>query len=376
MKRSIKLSNILIAALLICCVDPINFERPDLKPQLVVDGYISNLAGPYTVSLSRSRAVVGNQALRTPVPDAVVKIHSDAQEVETLVEKKDGIYVSTQVQGVVGRSYWITVELLDGSTFESTPEIIKPPATIDLVEYEYEHKTKVVNGLQANDDRFNLLVDATTASESENYFRWKVTGTYKIETRPDLITRDNPDKFGPPLPDPPKCSGWVAYFNKLDPNNSGKKYRVADCTCCTCWVTNYEEAPRLASDELLQGDQFRHVKVGVVPISPETFFEKYHVAITQMALTKSTFNYFKLLKAQKDGVTSLFQPISGKLRGNVARTDAEEEVLGMFYTAGMTTRTLFIEQSDLPVFPGFLEPILKDCRQLRNSTTTKPDFWQ
>jgi len=90
--------------------------------------------------------------------------------------------------------------------------------------------------------------------------------------------------------------------------------------------------------------QFRHVKVGIVPISPETFYDKYHVAVSQMALTKSTFQLLRLIKAQKEGVTSLFQPVSGKLRGNVTRTDADEEVLGLFYAAGISTGTVFIER--------------------------------
>jgi len=49
---------------------------------LVVDGYISNQPGPYMVLLSTSRAVVGNQALRSPVEKATVQIHSDAGEIE------------------------------------------------------------------------------------------------------------------------------------------------------------------------------------------------------------------------------------------------------------------------------------------------------
>jgi hypothetical protein len=368
MMRFTKLSNLLICALLTCCVDPITFERPDLKPQLVVDGYISNLAGPYTVSLSRSRRVVGNQSLRTPVPEAVVRIHSDAQEVETLVEKIGGIYETSEIQGVVGRSYWITIELPDGSTFESTPEIIKPPGTIDSIQYEFEHRMKLTNnGVPTADDRYNIFVDATTAPESENYFRWKVTGTYKIKTHPESITKENPNPRGNPLPNPAPCSGWAVIRNVLT--------RIGDCTCCICWVTNYEKEPRVSYDELLQGDQFNHVKVGIVPISSETFYDRYHVAVSQMAVTKITFNFFKLIKAQKEGVTSLFQPVSGKIRGNVTRTDADEEVLGLFYAAGISTRTLFIERFVLPVFPGELEVITMDCRKLDNSTATKPDFW-
>jgi len=51
------------------------------------------------VLLSTSRAVVGNQALRSPVEKATVQIHSDAGEIETLVGKANGTYLTNQIPG-------------------------------------------------------------------------------------------------------------------------------------------------------------------------------------------------------------------------------------------------------------------------------------
>jgi hypothetical protein len=368
MKRLVKLSNLVILALVTCCIEPIDFEVPPATSQLVVEGFISNEPGPYTVSIYRSRSLKDSQtAGRVPLSSAIVKMYSDAGEEVTLPEQTLGNYTTNAIRGVYGRSYWITIQTPKGTKFESEPEMIKPAGEIDAIRYEYEHRTKIVEGVERNDDRFNVFIDSRTQAESDNYVRWRVVGTYKIETRPDLITAANPTGFGR-IPNPPPCSGYEV--------RNGALTRVGLCTCCICWVTNYETVPQVSDEQFVEGNQFQHVRVGTVPISPETFYDKYHVAVTQMSISKQAFNFFRVMKAQKEGVTSLFQPASGKLRGNLSTKEGDEEAIGLFWAAGVTTRSVYIDRNMVPVYPGALQEIMMECQVLKNSTATKPSFWQ
>jgi hypothetical protein len=132
----------------------------------------------------------------------------------------------------------------------------------------------------------------------------------------------------------------------------------------------------VSDDQLIEGNEFSHVRVGIVPISPVTFYDKYHVSVSQMAISKEAFNFFRLIKAQKEGATSLFQPVSGKLRGNVSAISGNQEVLGLFWAAGVHTSSIYIQRSQLPGYPGSLQDIISECTALKNASANKPAFWQ
>ena len=101
------------------CVDPIAFDVQSIKSQLVVDGSITNEAGPYVVSLFRTRQLKTDLDYRLPEVRAIVKIFSDAGEEETLVENPSGTYTTSTIQGVIGRTYFLRIVTENGSTYES-----------------------------------------------------------------------------------------------------------------------------------------------------------------------------------------------------------------------------------------------------------------
>jgi len=348
------------------CVDPIEFDVASNDSQLVVEGSITNEPGPYVVTLFRTRALQTDIDHRLPVVGATVTILSDAGEEETLIRKGPGTYVTTSIQGVVGRSYFIRITTPEGAIYESKPEMIKPAGRIEALWYEFEARRKPFNTVDINDDRFNVYLNSVTSPEEENYIRWRVVGTYQIETQPWLRTKQNPN--GPGLvPDPQPCSGYENRLNVL--------VEVKDCTCCTCWVTNYEPFPQVSDEQFTESNRFIRKLVGIVPIKPDYFVKGYHVAVSQMSVSKMAYNYFRLIRAQKEGATSLFQPVSGKLRGNISRTNGTEEVQGLFWAAGTTSSTIYIDRADLPNFIGPPPQMIVECDILKNSTPIKPSFW-
>jgi hypothetical protein len=116
--------------------------------------------------------------------------------------------------------------------------------------------------------------------------------------------------------------------------------------------------------------------VGSVPLDGKYFTDKYHVSVSQMSLNKTAFNYFRLVKAQKENSTSLFQPVSGKLRGNVTMINGSDEVQGLFWAAGVANSAVFISPDVLPYRLDPPTPMIIECDVLKNSTATKPSFWK
>jgi hypothetical protein len=351
------------------CVDPIAFDVESTKSQLVIDGSITSGPGPYVVTLTRTRELRSDIDHRARVSGATVTIFSDAGEEETLNEKSPGTYTTSTIQGTVGRSYYIRIITVEGATYESIPEPIKPAGEIESVWYEYEKLRKKDGAIEVNDDRLNVYLNASTPVGEENYIRWRVIGTLEVLTHPKLRVNVNYD-FNPPLitPEPIPCSGWVFRNNLLT--------EVDTCSCCTCWITNYEPVPQVSDEQFIEGNQFRNRKVGLVPIKAELLIMRFHASVSQMSISRTAYNYFRLIKAQKEGAASLFQPVAGKLRGNIIRINGSEEAQGLFWAAGVTDAAVFVDRDNLPEHLKAPEPRIIDCRTLQGATATKPSFWK
>ena len=114
-----------------------------------------------------------------------------------------------------------------------------------------------------------------------------------------------------------------------------------------------------------------------MPITRRTFYDKYYVEVQQMALTKEAFTFWKLVRAQKDGVNSLFQPPLAKLKSNVHNlADTEEQVQGYFAAASIKKKGIFITRVDIPYRVLQIDTLATSCLFGGSSTNLKPSFWK
>jgi Domain of unknown function (DUF4249) len=350
--------------LLTACVDPISFSVPFVGFQLVVDGMITDEAGPYLISLGTVRSVNTDFSTPAPVAGGKITLLSSDGESENLIETETGVFRTSSIQGKVGVAYWIRITMPGGSVYESDPEKMAPVGVVEAVNYEFESYPKTVGGAITTGGRFNIFTDGRTVPGAK-YIRWRLLGTYKVENFPDLKTR--PDVNGDPIADPLPCSGAIANGNIL--------ITVAPCTCCICWVSEYG-LPVVYDDQLVADGVFKHVRVGSVDITSRTFYDKYYVEVQQMALTEAAFNFWKIVQAQKEGTSSLFQPIIGKLKGNIRNlTHPEEPVSGYFGAASVKRKGIFITRKEVPFQLQPIEKLPISCVGT-NSTTTQPPFWK
>jgi hypothetical protein len=355
------------------CVDRIEFNTPPARTLMVVDGLISTDPGPYTVTITNGFDVDEDSILYTPVQRLAVTLHEVNGVNESFIESSPGVYRTKGViQGQTGHSYYINIKTIEGKIFESQPEMINPVGKIGEIRFEFEKRIIRKNFYETDNDVFNVFLDSDAGGGSEVYVRWRFKGTYLVVTYPQFFFRSTPPYT--PYKDPFPCSGYV--LGEGPEGSGGVLRQVGQCTCCTCWANNFETIPQIADASLVAGNQFKNVKIAEVSINNRTFYDKYLVEIEQMSLTKNAFDFFKLVRKQKEEASSLFQPPAAEIRGNVKALNNNDLVIGLFWATSIATQHVFIEKSDIP-FP-LPEANLNTlpCTTVPFSSTTKPKLWR
>ncbi len=372
------------------CVDRLATELQQGKQEiLVVDGQITDAPGPYTVRLS---SIANPDDVLNSVEPTIAKsvsIHDDQGNSEILQGLGDGLYKTSinGIRGMVGRKYHLKIELMDGSLFESIPDEMKQVPDLDTLYYEWE-EVATINGPTRYG--FRLYVDSRGKLDEDSFVRWRISGVYVVETFPHLRRFSDHNCFKrlinpePPPPDPPACSGYIYTGSGVGITHiPGILLQQSDCTCCVCWVTDFESKPNL-SDEVITATNFKKIEVGFVPFDSWRFGRgKYMIRAEQMSLSKEAFEFWKVLRDQKEGASSLFQPAFGKARSNIFSTNSAREAIGLFYASAIRKKILDLTANDAPLpIPEFDIAPIDNCVLWRpctkvfgNASTSPPDDW-
>ena len=128
---SIKYLAILLLSLGISsCQKVINIDLNSASPQTVIEGNISDQPGPYTVKLSQT-VNFSETNVFPPIKGALVTISDDIGNSETLTETSPGIYTTSTLQGMSGRTYKLSVTA-NGKTYTATSTMAYP-VNIDTI---------------------------------------------------------------------------------------------------------------------------------------------------------------------------------------------------------------------------------------------------
>ncbi len=370
------------------CIDRINIPTPSVYAKdIVVDGLITDAPGPYTVRLSQAIKIDAALPLGQPVSAKKITMFDNVGNVEVLEEKDKGIYQTKAggMQGVVGREYHIRIETSDGQVFESLPDKMTPTGAVDSIYYEFETHQPATAPTEYG---YRIFIDAHTMP-GDDYVRWKFEGTYVVETLPQFKVGDG-CTIGP-LP----CSGYARVDGEIrkgyayNPHTGQPEYVIGlECTCCRCWVTPREAKPKVNDGQLSKDGKYNKVEVGYVPLNFYTFFEKYRVEIRQMSLSRTAFDYWHAIQLQKEGIGSLFQPITGKIPTNLSEESKTTGIQGIFYASAVTKRQIYLDRNTHPAevyvpkdcqLPPREGAVGEDCRIAfpgSVSTTVQPADWK
>lgn len=340
-----------ILILLVGCVTP--FE-PDFKEQpdaLVVQGFISNEPGPYTIQLVRP-ANYSFAGYSVGVNNARVFITDEKGEGEELTATTSGgQYKTKTLRGITGHTYQLHIEV-DGKKYESKPELLRDVSPIERIYHEpFQSISSTTNKSQLGG--WKVFIDTRDPAESGNYYRWNSVHYQQIQT----------------------C-------NSIKDRNGTPIYRLLCCT--NCWDIVRCLGPNcinIANDALINGKSLVRQEVATVPVGCR---DRYYLEVEQQALSRDSYVYWKTVKQLLQNSGGVFDVAPSAVPGNlICTTNSNEQVLGNFTAIGISRVSHVVDRSgaervncppELPDPPG-IPPPCAPCQESLYRTGQKPQFW-
>jgi len=128
---------VLLSAIIVSCQKVISIDLNSVYPQIVIEGNITNLPGPYFVRISRT--VNFNDKNIFPVDsNAVVRISDTLGNAEQLKQLSPGLFSTTTLFGMPGMTYTLTV-LTNGIEYRAT-STMPLPVDIDSLQIVIDHE--------------------------------------------------------------------------------------------------------------------------------------------------------------------------------------------------------------------------------------------
>lgn len=374
--------SILLIILMGACLDRIFIDVGNSAiSAIVIDGYISNQSGPYRIEIYSSHDLE-DKLTRLPISVKQLLLSDNEGNREELTEVDKGIYQthSAGIRGTIGKVYTLRIELFDGRIFESKPDSLISPGSLDSIYYDFNNSGKT-SVLGYPDYGFDIFFNSSAGSKSNYYFLWNFIGTFKADTHPEGNHSQCFFAYGRCNFVPP-CSGLRNVSNFPDPARANF-VRVGPCTCCTCWYNLLNDIPMLSDNKLLRTGRFDGIKAYRVPLNQWIFSHKIYITVTQMSLSRQAFVFWKAIRDQRTAINSLFQPVTGKIPSNFVQISGPETTIeGLFFATSISNKSLYITPDDIPnpsLIPNIAsDPLFSDdCINLfPHATYTKPPYWK
>lgn len=360
---------------LISCLDRVYFDVDSTQTNgISINGFVSDEIGPYRIEVNEL-AAIESSASGKPV-SCVVSIFDNKGNSEQLNEVKPGIYETSflGLKGKIGNVYKAKVELSDGRVFESVPDTLLSNGTLDSLFYQFVEK-KNQDGV--TDYGFKILVNSSLLYNVPHYM-WTMTGTFKSDTRPELevggcyIQSNGVCNYIDP------CTG----LQNIGTNSSPNLVRISPCECCTCWYDFSNSQVILSSEYLKRGADLKDKEIYYLDIDGWKFMYQIKIVASMRSLTYQSYRFWKAIKDQQDGTSSLFQPVIGKIPSNFTQIAGyKSQVQGLFYATSISKKTIYMTRNSVPS-EGFIpevDPTLASysCLKLfQNATNKKPLDWE
>lgn len=135
----------LISIVSISCEKVVDIDLNSSSPRIVIEGSISDYRGP---SVTLSQTVNFDETnVFPPIIDAIVVISDNLGNSDSLIETLPGVYETSRIRGVPGRTYTLTVTAL-GKEYVAT-STMPSPVDIDSLTVENQYfggnRMKIIN---------------------------------------------------------------------------------------------------------------------------------------------------------------------------------------------------------------------------------------
>jgi hypothetical protein len=191
-----KLVNVLFIVIVLSgCEKTVELNYKGNQSAIVIEGNITDQPGPYFVKITRSVRLTETGSYPS-IDDAVVTISDNAGNTETLTDEGNGIYRTTTMSGIEGRTYTLNV-VAEGRTYtaQSTMPARVPfdSIKVDMVSFAGELEPNLIPVYlgpvaKGNNYRFVLSVNNKLVNQhivQNDEVKNGVVNTVRIELNDD-----------------------------------------------------------------------------------------------------------------------------------------------------------------------------------------------
>lgn len=174
---------VIILLFISSCEKVIDIDLNSKSSQIVIEGNITNQAGPYIITLTQT--VNYNETNNFPsITGATVIMSDDAGNIDTLREASEGSYITSTIQGTPGRIYTLKVK---ANEMEYTAtSLMNPPVNIDSI---YAVDESLPNG-----SKKTLYVKYNDTKGINNFYRF--VEVVNNDTLPAIFIADDLEQDG------------------------------------------------------------------------------------------------------------------------------------------------------------------------------------
>jgi hypothetical protein len=178
------------------CQKVIDLHLNNVPGKYVIEGNVTNLPGPYTVTIGQTGNVSDDYSFKG-VGQANVIIRDNAGNSETLQEKSPGIYQTAGLTGVEGRTYYLDITL-GGQHFTSSSvmpyrvnldsiyvtEVLNFNKTVKAVVPVFTDPPQKGNCYRIN-QTINGVLDKTLYEENDDFINGKTNSSALLRSDSD-----------------------------------------------------------------------------------------------------------------------------------------------------------------------------------------------
>jgi hypothetical protein len=348
-----RIAPFVIVISLVNCEDPVDLKLGQTGGVLVVNGKVSTLLGPQRVALGYTSS---NNQIPDPATGAAIVLYGNSGSSQSYSEVQPGVYQidATSFSATPGERYFIEIQLPNGKTYRSRPELLPLSMPKDSTYYEFYQKTRFEGGVQLKSSIIAIFADTHVApSDSPLFLRWDAEEIYMFEETPV----PNPLTGTIPLP---------------------------------CFVTGYPDPQRINIFSGAAGSDLKllHNLVAEREID-NTFLARHYFIVNASSISADAYLYWRQVNGLINKTGSLFDTPPAPVRGNVYNVeDQQEQVLGFFEVSNTTVSRIFTVRANIPfpvpfncyvpekgLYSQDYPPPCYDCLRLSNSSHEKPDWF-
>jgi len=339
---------------------------PQVDPNreaLVVEGLITDGVGPFHITLSKSRPYNSDSTLKSAyVSDAVLSVTDSENQTFDLTYQSNGRYwLPDTFRAVAGRSYVLHITTSDGEQYESNPQTLFAPETIDTmytisVTKDYLNAYNQLKSADGFDIRVDLFKNATAANPKP---------LCRFESNVVVQYQFTQEKFDPTNP---AGEDWYWFIFGWNTFNLNETTNITD--------ERSKSSSAEIKDHLIC---FLPKDPGAYGINTYTTMSSFmYFRYKQYTINEDTYQFYQEANKQLSASGKMFDPITSQLYGNMNCTSNPTKLaLGLFEVSSVRQAAYIIRRSavmapytdNIPTVGGAYYKVYKDGRE-----TDDPEF--